>query len=205
MKLPVLFFKGNATRGQVLMLAFILLILTLGLFVIKIVKQPNELRPGEEYGVQYRAPGEIEITQVGDTKRVTDNRQNYSVTVPANWNIQEPTAVYDIFNFFDDTNGCQFSAGYSEIETTLEDFVAETDPRQDEFVTVESYKIEDFNLKNLFGKHTIFETAETGYFESLDFEKENYIFSISLGVLNSGSGTICSQELLQLAESLELR
>ncbi len=101
MKLPVLFFKGNATRGQVLMLAFILLILTLGLFVIKIVKQPNELRPGEEYGVQYRAPGEIEITQVGDMQVITNKKYNTSIAVAKDWIVIPSQSEYNMISVAD--------------------------------------------------------------------------------------------------------
>ncbi len=204
MKLPTLFFKGKATRGQVLMLAFILLILTLGLFVIKIVKQSNELRPGEKYGVEYRAPGEIEITQVGENKRVTDNRQNYSVTVPSSWQIEKPETVTHSFYFYDNTNGCKFSTSYYENPATLEEIVQQNDVRNDPYLTVTSYDVEDIVIDNFSGKHTIFETLETGYLEGIDLKKEGKIFSTGLGVLD-GNREICSQELLQLAESLELR
>ena len=201
------FIKNQFSKPKAVLTSGILglIILGLALFVYfsGVKRETKILRPGEQYGVQYRDPSEIVITDLGNgTKRAEDKRQNYSVVVPSDWNIQEPTAVYDIFNFFDETNGCRFSSGYSETEMTLSDFIDKTDPRRDEFITVKNYSIEDFN--NLSGKYTKFEIEETGYFESLDFEKNNHVFSISLGVLD-GNREICSQELLQLAESLELR
>jgi len=200
MKLPVLFFKGNATRGQVLMLAFILLILTLGLFVIKIVKQPNELRPGEEYGVQYRAPGEIEITQVGDTKRVTDNRQNYSVTVPSSWQIEKPETTTRDVTFY--TENCKFVTGYINEEMKLDELIKNNESDH-AYATVKEYRKENFTKDNYFGLHTILITEETGFVEIYYFQVGSKIFSAGLGAENADA--LCSQELLQLAESLELR
>ena len=165
-------------------------------------KQENKtLRPGEQYGVQYRDPSEIVITNLGNgTKRAEDKRQGYSVVVPSDWQIEKPETVNRNLSFY--SGSCKFGTGFMNSELKLEDVIKNNEEDQN-YMTVKQYTKEDFAKNNYTGAHTILFTEETGFVERYYIQVDNKIFSVSLGVLDKNK-EICSQELLQLANSLEL-
>jgi hypothetical protein len=143
----------------------------------------RKLRPGEQYGVQYREPGEIVVEDLGNgKKRVTDKRQKYSVEVPAGWQVEEPKTVDDIFAAH--LNGeCSVSSGFlpPSAPQDLDQVIRENEEQSLPDLTVKQFHKEDLILSGFAAKRTILESEEFGYTEGI-YIATTPIFSASLAV-----------------------
>lgn len=166
-------------------------------------RQQKNLRPGEQYGVEYRQPGEVVIEDLGNgNKRITDKRQGYSVEVPADWQIQRPRASEDIFSFYAN-NQCIFSTGYLKTDLSAAQFVQESENRDNPYLSINKYEVTDITSLGFSGKRVIRDSTENGYSQAIYLDANKSLFAVSVGgPLNALSDCLKNFEQLVISTKL---
>lgn len=163
-------------------------------------REREGLRPGEEYGVQYREPGEIVIEDIGGgKKRVTDTRQGYSVEVPVDWSTDEPETKDDSLTFW--TPECRFELGFITDGRSPEDIIAANEENNLPFLTVEEYEIDDTQVAGLPAKHVVISSVERGYSEKVYVATGRATFGLSFFALMEDRSS-CKDAFLQLLDHI---
>jgi hypothetical protein len=185
-----------------------ILILAVGFVMWYGVKHPSpervrKLRPGEQYGVQYREPGEIVVENTdAHHQRAIDKRRGYSVEIPDDWFVEKPDTVTHSFSFYQFERGCKISSEFDRDGFNIEAAIKSAE-EDHVYLTVQRYEILKREFQGLPATYVILESQEWGRSDTIYLPIRGGVFSATL-FIQGNNPEYCTQEFERMISSLRL-